>query len=261
MIDLASLRIEYWVSAFFIPLFRVGAFLMAMPMFGTRLVPMRVRLGLAIFMTLVIMPAMPSVPVLDGLSFATYLLIAQQILIGTALGFTLHLFFQVFSVGGQLIANQMGLGFASMTDPANGVSVVVLGQFYLMLTTLLFLAMDGHLIVFNVLLSSFEIVPPTVMDLHTVRLMDIALSGVWMFSGALLMSLPAVTALLVVNMSFGIMTKAAPQLNIFAIGFPLTMTMGLVITWLSLSGFLGYFERIADHALLVIQTLVEPSRG
>jgi flagellar biosynthetic protein FliR len=261
MIDLASLRIDYWVSAFFIPFFRIGAFLMAMPMFGTQLVPMRIRLGLAIFMTLTIVPALPEVPILDGLSLSTYLLIAQQILIGTALGFTLHILFQVYSVGGQLIANQMGLGFASMTDPANGVSVVVLGQFYLMLTTLLFFALDGHLIVFSVLLQSFEVIPTTALSLEAVHLMDIALSGAWMFSGALLMSLPAVTALLVVNMAFGIMTKAAPQLNIFAIGFPLTMTLGLVITWLSLSGFLGQFETVADHALMVIQNLLEPVDG
>jgi flagellar biosynthetic protein FliR len=261
MIDLASLRIEYWVSAFFIPFFRIGAFLMAMPMIGTQLVPMRIRLGLAIFMTLALMPALPEVPVLDGLTFSTYLLIAQQVLIGTALGFTLHILFQVFSVGGQLIANQMGLGFASMTDPANGVSVVVLGQFYLMLTTLLFLALDGHLIVFNVILRSFEVIPATAMSLTSIDFMEIALSGVWMFSGALLMSLPAVTALLVVNMAFGIMTKAAPQLNIFAIGFPLTMTLGLIITWFSLSGFLGQFERIADHALMVLQSLLVPTHG
>ncbi|MDP2524083.1 flagellar biosynthetic protein FliR [Neptunomonas phycophila] len=257
MIDLAQLNIENWVSAFFIPFFRIASFLMAMPMIGTQLVPMRVRLGLAIVMTAVLVPVLPPPPVLNGLSIDTYLLIAQQVLVGSALGFSLHIFFQVFAVGGQLIANQMGLGFASMTDPANGVSVVVLGQFYLMLVTLLFLAMDGHLIIFNVIATSFEILPAAVLNFSSLRLMDIATAGTWLFSGALLMSLPAVTSLLVINLAFGIMTKAAPQLNIFAIGFPLTMTLGLVITWMSLSGFLGQFEVIADHALAVIQSLLE----
>lgn len=257
MIDLAQLNFENWVSAFFIPFFRIASFLMAMPMIGTQLVPMRVRLGLAIVMTAVLVPVLPQPPVLNGLSIETYLLIAQQVLVGSALGFSLHIFFQVFAVGGQLIANQMGLGFASMTDPANGVSVVVLGQFYLMLVTLLFLAMDGHLIIFNVIATSFEILPAAVLNFSSLRLMDIATAGTWLFSGALLMSLPAVTSLLVINLAFGIMTKAAPQLNIFAIGFPLTMTLGLVITWMSLSGFLGQFEVIADHALAVIQSLLE----
>ena len=257
MIDLAQLNIENWVSAFFIPFFRIASFLMAMPMIGTQLVPMRVRLGLAIVMTAVLVPVLPQPPVLNGLSIDTYLLIAQQVLVGSALGFSLHIFFQVFAVGGQLIANQMGLGFASMTDPANGVSVVVLGQFYLMLVTLLFLAMDGHLIIFNVIATSFEILPAAVLNFSSLRLMDIATAGTWLFSGALLMSLPAVTSLLVINLAFGIMTKAAPQLNIFAIVFPLTMTLGLVITWMSLSGFLGQFEVIADHALAVIQSLLE----
>jgi len=257
MIDLGQLQIEYWVSAFFIPFFRIASFLMAIPMIGTQLVPMRVRLGLAIAMTAVLVPVLPSAPVLNGLSVETYLLIAQQVLVGSALGFSLHIFFQVFAVGGQLIANQMGLGFASMTDPANGVSVVVLGQFYLMLVTLLFLAMDGHLIMFNVIVTSFEILPATVLHFESLRVMDIAVAGTWLFSGALLMSLPAVTSLLIINLAFGIMTKAAPQLNIFAIGFPLTMTLGLVITWMSLSGFLGQFEMITDHALTVIQGLLE----
>lgn len=259
--DFADLRLEYWVSAFFLPFFRVASFFMAMPVIGTRLVSTQIRLGLAIVVTLVLLPILPDPPVLEGLSLETFILVAQQVLVGSALGFTLHVMFQVFAVGGQMIANQMGLGFASMTDPANGVSVVVLGQFYLMMSTLLFLAFDGHLVMINVLVSSFEVLPVSVLQFSSIRFMDIALSGTWMFSGATLMALPAVTSLLVINLSFGIMVKAAPQLNIFAIGFPFTMTMGLFITWLSLSGFLGQFELISDSALKVIASLIEARHG
>lgn len=261
MLDIGLLQLEQWASAFLFPFFRIASFLMAMPMIGTQLVPMRIRLGLALAMTAVLLPVLPVPPVADGLSFQTYILIAQQILIGAVLGFALHIMFQIFAVGGQLIANQMGLGFASMTDPVNGVSVVVLGQFYLMLTMLMFLAMNGHLVMINVVTQSFDILPVTVVNFSAIKFMDIALAGTWMFSGALLMSLPAVTSLLVINLSFGIMTKAAPQLNIFAIGFPFTMVMGLLITWISLSGFLGQFELIADHALGVISQLIEVTDG
>jgi flagellar biosynthetic protein FliR len=261
MLDIGLLQLEQWASAFLFPFFRIASFLMAMPMIGTQLVPMRIRLGLALAMTAVLLPVLPVPPVADGLSFQTYILIAQQILIGAVLGFALHIMFQIFAVGGQLIANQMGLGFASMTDPVNGVSVVVLGQFYLMLTMLMFLAMNGHLVMINVVAQSFDILPVTVVNFSAIKFMDIALAGTWMFSGALLMSLPAVTSLLVINLSFGIMTKAAPQLNIFAIGFPFTMVMGLLITWISLSGFLGQFELIADHALGVISQLIEVTDG
>ncbi|BBB28680.1 flagellar biosynthetic protein FliR [Neptunomonas japonica] len=261
MLDIGLLQLEQWTSTFLFPFFRIASFLMAMPMIGTQLVPMRIRLGLALAMTAVLLPVLPVPPVADGLSFQTYILIAQQILIGAILGFTLHIMFQIFAVGGQLIANQMGLGFASMTDPVNGVSVVVLGQFYLMLTMLMFLAMNGHLVMINVVTQSFDILPVAVVDFSAIKFMDVALAGTWMFSGALLMSLPAVTSLLVINLSFGIMTKAAPQLNIFAIGFPFTMVMGLLITWVSLSGFLGQFELIADHALGVISQLIEVTDG
>ncbi|QEQ95810.1 flagellar biosynthetic protein FliR [Neptunomonas concharum] len=261
MLDVSLIQIEQWVSAFMLPLFRVASFLMAMPIIGTRLVPVRIRLGLALLITALLVPILPKPEVMSGLDFNTYLVIAQQVLIGSALGFTLHVMFQVFAVGGQLIANQMGLGFASMTDPSNGVSIVVLGQFYMMMTTLMFLAMDGHLIMLNIITQSFYVMPVDVVNLGAIKFIDIALAGTWMFSGALLMSLPAVTSLLVVNLSFGIMTKAAPQLNIFAIGFPFTMTLGLLITWLSLSGFLGQFELIADYALSLIGQLLEVPHG
>lgn len=257
MLELSQLQLESWVGAFLLPLFRISSFLMAMPILGTQLVSVRIRLGLAILMTAILVPVLPTPPVMDGLSFSTYLLIIEQVLIGSSLGFLLHVMFQVFAVGGQLIANQMGLGFASMTDPANGVSVVVLGQFYLMLTTLLFLAVDGHLVMLNVLAHSFTVLPVDQVDLKAIKLIDIALAGTWMFSGAVIMCLPAVTSLLIINLAFGIMVKAAPQLNIFAIGFPFTMLMGLLITWLSLSGFLGQFDLISAHALQQIEQLLQ----
>lgn len=257
MVDFSQLHIEYWLSAFMLPFFRVASFFMAMPIIGTQLVTAPIRLSLALAVTLLLLPVLPDQPMLDGLSLDTWLRIAQQVLIGSALGFTLHVMFQVVTVGGQMIANQMGLGFASMTDPANGVSVVVLGQFYLTMATLLFLAFDGHLVMISTLAASFDIFPTGLLSLSRIHLMDIALSGTWMFSGAVLMALPAVTALLVINLAFGIMVKAAPQLNIFAIGFPFTMTMGLFITWLSFAGFLGQFEQLNTFVLSHIAQLLE----
>ncbi|RVU30275.1 flagellar biosynthetic protein FliR [Neptunomonas marina] len=249
MYEISLIEIERWVGAFLLPFFRVASFLMAMPVIGTRIVSMKIRLGAAVAITLVILPVLQMPPVLVGIELNTMLLVAQQVLIGSALGFAMQVFFQIFTVGGQLISNQMGLGFASMTDPANGVSVVVLGQFYLMMATLMFLAMDGHLVMITVLAESFDIMPVTELRLDAMKMSQLALSGSWMFAGALLMSLPIVVALLVVNLSFGIMVKAAPQLNIFAIGFPFTMMLGLFFTWMSLSGFLGQFEILAADAL------------
>ena len=125
-------ELEQMVSTFLWPLFRVSSFFMAVPIIGTQMVPVRVRLGLALVVTLLIVPVLPEMPTFDGLSLYNWLVIANQILIGVVLGFTLQLLFQSFLAGAQIIAMQSGLGFASMTDPSNGVSVVVVAQFYSM---------------------------------------------------------------------------------------------------------------------------------
>ena len=113
--------------------------------------PVRVRLYLALAIALVLVPTLPPMPVVESLSLASLLLIAEQLLIGVMFGFVLQLFFHVFIVSGQLLAMQMGLGFASMVDPANGISVPVLGQFFNMLVILLFLSVNGHLVVLEIL--------------------------------------------------------------------------------------------------------------
>src|SRR5690606_37389995 len=144
MLELTNAQIGGWVAQFLLPLFRVAALLMSMPIIGTQLVPMRVRLYLAVALSVVLVPAPRPVPVVVALGLQALLLIVEQILIGVMLGFVLQLFFQLFIVSGQMLAMQMGLGFASMVDPANGVSVPVLGQFFNLLVILLFLAMNGH---------------------------------------------------------------------------------------------------------------------
>ncbi|GGO85013.1 flagellar biosynthetic protein FliR [Marinobacterium nitratireducens] len=249
MFDVSLLQIEQWVADFLWPLFRVASFFMAIPMIGSNLVPGRIRLGLALLVTMLLVPVLPPMPAFDGFSLQSYLIIAQQILIGAAMGFMVQMLLQVFVIGGQLISTQMGLGFASVSDPVNGVAVVVLTQFYLQLTMLLFLAMNGHLVMIDALAQSFERMPVGLAGIDRSIFIEVVRSGGWMFASALLMSLPAITALLVINFAFGIITKAAPQLNIFAIGFPFTMLMGLLIAWVSLGGFLGQYLRIATEAL------------
>ncbi|OYT94953.1 MAG: flagellar biosynthetic protein FliR, partial [Pseudomonas sp. PGPPP3] len=159
MLELSNEQIGAWVGSFLLPLFRIASLLMVMPIIGTQLVPVRVRLYLAMAIALVLVPTLPPMPVIDALTVRSLMLIAQEVLIGVMLGFTLQLFFHLFSVAGQIIAVQMGLGFASMIDPTNGVSVPVLAQMLLMLVTLLFLAMNGHLVVFEVLAESFITLP------------------------------------------------------------------------------------------------------
>ncbi|EPJ51628.1 MAG: hypothetical protein OFPI_16930 [Osedax symbiont Rs2] len=249
MFDLSFLQMEQMVGDFFLPFFRIAAFMMSMPLISTQYVPKTIRLILAISFSVVIVPVLPAVPLIDGLSLSTYFLVAEQMLIGVTIGFSLHVMFQIFAIGGQMIANQMGLGFASVNDPANGVSIVVVGQYYMMMSMMLFVTMNGHLIMFQTLAESFTVLPIGVSALDKIQLWQIVNSATWMFQAAVVMALPAVTALLIVNVTFGVMSKAAPQLNIIAVGFPFTMTLGIFITWMTFSGFLGQFEKISAHAL------------
>ena len=255
MIELASEDISRWVASYLWVLFRVASVLMTMPVFGTQLVPMRIRLYLALAITLVAAPHIPVVPTLDALSLSTWIIIAEQILIGAAMGFLLQMLFQIHVLAGQIVAMQMGLGFASMNDPSMGISVAVVAQVFTMLVTLLFLAMNGHLVVIEVLVESFTTLPIgeslLASDFHA-----LVLRFSWVLAAALLIGLPAITALLIVNLSFGVMMRAAPQLNIFSIGFPLTLVFGLFILWVSLNSVGEQYQAVASETLIWLREMV-----
>jgi len=254
MLELSNEQIGGWVGQFMLPLFRIAAMLTSMPVIGTQLVPTRIRLYLALAITLALAPGLPPMPEVDALSLQAILLVAEQLLIGIMLGFALQLFFHLFIISGQLLAMQMGLGFASMMDPANGISVPVLGQFLNMLTTLLFLGMNGHLVMLDILAESFTTLP--VGDgLSLNHFWAVAGRLGWVLGAGLLLALPAITALLVVNLAFGLMTRAAPQLNIFSIGFPLTLVLGFGIVWINLADILARYQEFIGEALQWLREL------
>jgi flagellar biosynthetic protein FliR len=252
-VDLALPALSAWLGSYLYPLFRIGGFFLIAPVFGTQLVPPRIRIGLALLVTLLIAPLLPAVPPLDPLSPAAMLLVAQQVLIGLGMGFVMQLFFQVFVFGAQMIAMQMALGLASMVDPANGISVTVLAQYFLLLLTLVFVATNGHIVMFEVMLESFRYLPVGADWDASAAGMDVARGASWMFLSGLLLALPAVTALLVVNLAFGVMTRAAPQLNVFSLGFPVSLVFGLFIVWLGLRGFLPQYDLLSQQAFAMLR--------
>jgi flagellar biosynthetic protein FliR len=255
VLALTDTQISTWVATFMLPMFRIAALLMTMPIIGTTLVPTRVRLYLALAMTVVVAPTLPPMPEVHALDLSALVLIAQQIIIGAALGLSLQLFFQAFVIAGQIVGIQMGMGFASMVDPVNGVSVAVIGQFFTMLVTLLFLAMNGHLVVFETLIESFTTLPVG-EGLVTGNIWQLVLRLGWVMGAALVLVLPAITALLVVNIAMGVMTRAAPQLNIFSIGFPLTLVLGMGILWVTLGDILNQYQPLAVDALQLLRDMV-----
>ena len=258
MFAIDSALISGWISSVLWPFFRIGGFFLAAPIFGTQLVPDRVRIVLAFLVTMILVPNLPAMPEMDALSIPSFIAVAQQLLIGIAMGFSMQLLLQLFVVAGQIIAMHMALGFASMVDPSNGVTVTVLSQFHLMLVTLLFVLMNGHLAMIEILVESFYALPVGGLFISDNMLLELAGRATWMFSSALLLALPAIASLMVINYSLGIVTRAAPQLNIFALGFPSMLIIGLIIIYIILQGYVPLFDRFTREALDLMAFLVTP---
>lgn len=256
MLEITDAQISSWVSHLLWPMYRITAFFAIVPIFGSRPVPMRLRVFLGGVITIMLYPMLPPMPDIEGLSLANMMVTMQQLAIGLALGFLVLTLFQVFVLAGQTIAMQMGLGYASMMDPANGVTVTVLSQWYLTLVTLIFISINGHLIVFEVLIESFYTLPVSDKGLSPESFFQLAQWGGWMFASAISIALPAIGALLLVNLSFGIMSRAAPQMNIFALGFPISMLMGLLILWLSFSTVLSIIHDYMLSDVLMMKNIV-----
>jgi len=246
-----------WVAQFLLPFFRIAAFFATVPVFGNQLVPQTVRLSLALVVALLVAPLIPVPSTLELFSLKTIVDVFQQVLIGAALGFFVQIFFHIFVLAGQMIAMQMGLGFASMVDPTNGVSVAVVSQFYVILVTLLFMAFNGHLVTIEVMVESFRFLPVGASSVANSTIHAVFISALWMFASAFLLALPAVSAILIVNLAFGVMTRAAPQLNIFSLGFPFTLVFGIFILWVALAGFLPQYQTLSEQLFESLYQLVE----
>jgi flagellar biosynthetic protein FliR len=216
------------------------------------MIPVRARLIVALLLTWVVIPVIPQVPALDPLSPAGVLVTIQQMIIGMAIGFSLQLVFATLIIAGQTIAMGMGLGFAQMVDPQNGVSVPVIGQYYVVMATLLFLALNGHLALIQMLVDSFSFLPIGLESLTREDLRSIAYWGTRMFADSMMVALPAVAAILLVNLSFGVVSRSAPQLNIFGVGFPVTLTLGFLVLIFAVPNLLPQMQQMLDGALSAV---------
>jgi flagellar biosynthetic protein FliR len=234
--------INQYLADFLLPFTRISALIMTMVGVGAKTTPPRIKLALAVMLTVVVMPVIPPVKIVQLFSLNTALLVFEQLIIGIMLGFITVLLLETFTLAGQVIAMQTGLGFASLVDPATGTNVPAVGQFFLILSTLIFWLIDGHMIMIQFIIGSFETMPIPFEGFEVEKFNELARWGSWLFASALSLALAPITAMLLINFSFGIVTRAAPQLNIFAIGFPVTMICGLIIMWLTMGNFYTHFE-------------------
>lgn len=243
-------------SWYLLPLFRVVGFTMVAPIFSTGFVPKRVRLGLSVMIALVVMPNLTPDLHFDPISLAGGLMILQQVMVGVVLGFVMQIIFAAIVNAGQLVGMQMGLGFAQMMDPASGVVVPVVSQFYNLMGVLLFLAMNGHLVLIQVLVDSFSILPVGAGGLPTSAFINIAYFGSWMFSGAIIIALPAILSLLMISVVMGVITKATPQMNIFAVGFAISIIAGFIIILVTLSSAFPQMARLFGEGFILMRTML-----
>ena len=254
MLSLTTGQLESWLIQYFFPFIRIGACFLAAPVFAANFMPPRVRVLLAGAVTIIVAPLLP-VPSVTPFSLAGVIVTVQQIIIGLAIAFVLQLIFDALAMGGQLLSNTMGLGFAYNVDPLRGVGTPVLGQLYMILVTLTFLALNGHLLLIELLAHGFTTLPVGATGLGSEQLWNVVAWGSQLFTGALMVALPGMTALLVVNLAFGVMSRAAPSLNLFAVGFPISLIFGLMIIYVGMPAVQGTFVEALDAAFELIRGL------
>jgi flagellar biosynthetic protein FliR len=253
--DISTAQATAFVGSLLWPFMRISAMLIAIPVVGTRLVSVRIRIAIAVLIAFLVMPLVPPMPVVDPLTVAGLSVSIQQVLIGLAMGFILQLVLAALTIAGEAIAMTMGLGFASMVDPANGVNVPVLSQFFLILGTLMFLALGGHLMIIQLVVSSFQSIPVAATGIERDSFWIIISFASQMFIGAVWIALPAMISILVITLAMGIMTRAAPQLNIFSVGFPVTMLMGFIILMLVIPTVLPRFNQLLLEGMQASQRI------
>ncbi|WP_332419046.1 flagellar biosynthetic protein FliR [Vibrio metschnikovii] len=248
--ELSSILGQLWW-----PFFRIGAAFIAMPFFGDALIPVWVRSLLVLSIVVVTAPLMPAMPAVELLSLTALFLAFEQAIWGMLFGLILHMLFSIFTMLGQIVSLQMGLGMAMMNDPINGLSVAILGRVFLLFATLLFLVLEGHLIVIDILIQSF-VVWPVGSGFSIPSVQNVIYIFGWMFSSALALALPAIVSMLLANISFGVMNRAAPSLNIYALGFPMTMMLGLFSVLISISGVSSRYVSLVHDTLRYLNSFM-----
>ena len=259
MITVTSAQLDAWIALFFYPLARILGLLAAAPFFNNLAMPRRLRLMTGFAIALALAPALPPMPVVPAGSWTGLAILAQQMLIGILLGFAVRIAFAAIDVAGELIGLQMGLSFAVFYDPQNAAQTPVVTEFFGLLATLIFLAMNGHLLLLSVLAESFTLWPVSAEPFRAEGMGRLVSGAGMIFVIGVLISLPLVTALLIANIAMGVLARVAPQLNLFAVGFPVTMVAGFTVLGLSLPYFGAALDTIFNQGFALMRAVMRAS--
>lgn len=250
-----------WLNAFWWPFVRMLALVGTAPIFSEPGVPVRTKVGLAALLAAAVSPALPPMPDVPPGSFAGLLITMQQVIIGMAMGLAMRIVFTIVQIAGEFIGLQMGLSFASFFDPTTGANTAVLARIMNRVALLLFLALDGHLLVIMALVRSFDTLPVAVMTLNPAGWGVLLGWASQIIALALLLALPLVASLLTINLALGVLNRTATQLSIFAVGFPITMSVGVLLLTAVLPQISPYMERLFQMGLETVSRLLTGFAG
>lgn len=251
-----GLAIEPQLWAMIFVMVRVGAAFVAAPVFSNVSVPLTVRVALSGAIAVLVLGTTPVQVPQSVFALATFVAVAAEALVGLALGFVLQVAFAAPLVAGEIIGGSMGIGFANMIDPNSGRSSPAIGQFLSILLTLLFLSVDGHLVLVDLVVRSYRALPPGASWLAADQLREIALFGGYAFLAGLLLALPVGFLLLCLNLVMGMVSRSAPSLNLFAVGLPVSLAVGVVSLAIALPAMGDYMQVIIREGLAAAQSLV-----
>src|ERR1700735_5003919 len=238
-----------WVGRLWWPMLRVGGFVLAAPIASETTIPGLVKIVMSLSLAFLMAPLVQVPAALSIFSAAGLLAALQEVLIGVAIGMVVQLTFEALTFAGQSISLTMGLGFATLVDPQRGAQNTVLGQMVMIFGVLTYLAINGHLVLLGALAESFQTLPIGVAHIDKSFLLSVVLWGAQVFEAGLLIALPAVIALVIVNLALGVVTRAAPQLNLFGIGFTITLMSGFLVLIVGLDGLMAGISSLIDSAL------------
>jgi flagellar biosynthetic protein FliR len=255
-LTLNAADVSLWVGRLWWPMLRVGGFVLAAPIASETVIPRLVKIVLSLSLAFLMAPLVQIPAALSIFSGAGLLAAVQEVLIGVAIGMVVQLAFEALIFAGQTISLSMGLGFATLVDPQRGANTTVLGQLFMIMGILTYLAINGHLVLLGTLAQSFQTLPIGAAHIDKGFLLSVVLWGARVFESGLLIALPAVIALVIVNLALGVVTRAAPQLNLFGIGFTITLLCGFFVLVVGLDGIMSSISSLVNSALTAVAELV-----
>ena len=258
MISFSGNELIAMIASFIWPLTRILGLIAVAPPFGNSSVPVRTKLFLGIMLAFIVAPSIPPLNQADPLSLAGMLILMQQFVIGMAMGFMVRVVFSGIEMAGEVIGLTMGLGFAVFFDPQTKGRTSAISQVMVLLATLLFLTLNVHLSLFAALIESFTTIPISTTLTMGFSFQKLAIWGEQIFIIGMRLSLPIVAALLITNIALGILTRAAPQLNLFGIGFPITIGVGFLMVSMTMPYMLLPMENAFQSSIEAIKSLAIP---